>query len=227
VSDEPVLEFAHVSKSYDDVVALDDVTFAVMPGTLVALVGHNGAGKSTLMRLAAGLDAPTLGTVFVEDYKAGTMGARGALTYASDTPILYDDLSVWEHLEYVGGLHGVEDWETPGADMLEKFDLTDRADDLPVRFSRGMRQKAALAVALVRPATVALIDEPFVGLDVRAQERLAEILVELAAEGCAVVVATHQPAFLSRVDRCVVLHDGQVQYDGAPGDEVLEYLRED
>ena len=105
--------------------------------------------------------------------------------------------------------------------------LQQETDDVLVRFSRGMRQKAALAVALVRPATVALIDEPFVGLDVRAQERLAEILVELAAEGCAVVVATHQPAFLSRVDRCVVLHDGQVQYDGEPGDEVLEYLRED
>jgi ABC-type multidrug transport system ATPase subunit len=180
-----------------------------------------------LMRLAAGLDAPTLGTVFVEDYKAGTMGARAALTYASDTPILYDDLSVWEHLEYVGGLHGVDDWEETGAELLDRFDLTARADDLPVRFSRGMRQKAALTVALIRPASVAVIDEPFVGLDVRAQETLSEILIDLAGQGCAVVVATHQPAFLEHVDRCVVMHDGRVQYDGEPGDEVIEYLRED
>jgi ABC-2 type transport system ATP-binding protein len=222
---DAALDVSNLGKEYDEIVALDDVSFSIPRAELVALVGHNGAGKSTLMGITAGLIEPTNGTVLVAGYPAGSLEARGALAYAGDTPILYDDLSVWEHLEYVAGLHGVDDWESPSRALLESFDLEGRSDDLPSRFSRGMRQKAALAVVLVRSADVLVVDEPFVGLDVRAQDALAEVLLARARAGTAVIVATHQPSFLTHVDRCVMLRDGRVSHNGPPSDAVLDALR--
>ena len=219
------LEISNLGKEYDEITALDDVSMAISHGQLVALVGHNGAGKSTMMGIIAGLVEPTSGGVLVAGYEAGSLEARAALAYAGDTPILYDDLSVWEHLEYVAALHDVDDWESPSRALLESFDLEGRADDLPSRFSRGMRQKAALAVVLVRSADVLLVDEPFVGLDVRAQDALADVLIARARAGTAVIVATHQPSFLAHVDRCVMLRDGRVSHNGPPSDAVLDALR--
>ncbi len=221
----PVLHISHLTKTYDDHAALRDLNLRLDPGRLVALVGHNGAGKSTLLAMIAGLIEPTEGQVLVDGHEAGSLPARAVVSYAGDNPILYDDLSVWEHLEYVAGLHGVDDWQTPGRELVETFDLTGRADDLPSGFSRGMRQKTALAVALVRPAALLLIDEPFVGLDMKAQGALRDALVARAEAGCTVIVATHQPAFLSHADWCVMLHDGRLQHDGPPTAEILAALQ--
>ncbi len=162
---ESLLFVDHLTKNYDGHGAVHDLNLRLGFGSLVALVGHNGAGKSTLLGSIAGLIEPSDGRVFINGHEAGTLPARAELAYAADNPVLYDDLSVWEHLEYVAALHGVDDWQTPGRELVEAFGLTSRAGDLPSKFSRGMRQKAALAVALVRPASLIIIDEPFVGLD--------------------------------------------------------------
>ena len=119
----------------------------------------------------------------------------------------------------------VDDWQTPGRALVKMFELLDRADDLPSRFSRGMRQKVALAVALVRAAPLVVIDEPFVGLDMKAQAALTETLVARARSGSTIIVATHQPLFLSHADWCVMLVDGRLHYDGPPNDEVLDALQ--
>ena len=89
--------------------------------------------------------------------------------------MFYDDLTVWEHLEYVAKLHGTDGWEQHAADLLELLGLTDRGDDLPTTFSRGLRQKAAIAIAFVRPFELLLVDEPFVGLDQPGREALLEL----------------------------------------------------
>jgi ABC-type multidrug transport system ATPase subunit len=222
--DVPALHVHGLSKSYDDVHALRHIELEIADGELAALVGHNGAGKSTLLGVISGLVEPTTGEVLVAGYEAGSLEARAALSYAPDNPILYDDLSVWEHLEYIGGLHGATNWRARGEDLIERFDLTDRADDLPSRFSRGMRQKTALIVALVRPFDLLLVDEPFVGLDVKAQAALVEILLEQARDGAAVFVATHQPALLEHVGRCVMLDDGHITHNGPPDDGLLAAL---
>jgi ABC-type multidrug transport system ATPase subunit len=219
------LDIRAVTKQYRGLTALHRITLGFPAGQLVALVGHNGAGKSTLLSIGAGLLEPDDGEVLVAGNVAGSLEARAELSYAGDTPILYDDLSVWEHLEYVAGLHGVADWERPATELVERFDLLDRADDLPSRFSRGMRQKAALAAALIRPASVLLVDEPFVGLDVPAQGALTDLLVARARAGTTVVVATHQPAFLGHVDRCVLLRDGSLAHDGPPTDALVRALQ--
>ncbi len=224
-SPDSLLQTSHLTKTYDGHAAVRDLNLRLDPGKLVALVGHNGAGKSTLLGMIAGLIEPTDGEVLVDGHIAGTLAARAALSYAGDNPVLYDDLSVWEHLEYVAALHGVDDWETPGRDLVARFELLDRADDLPSRFSRGMRQKVALAVALVRPSPLVVIDEPFVGLDMRAQTVLTEVLVTRAQAGGTVIVATHQPRFLAHADWCVMLHDGGLRHDGPPTDEILAELQ--
>ena len=220
-----LLRVSHLTKTYDTHAALRDLNLTLDPGRLVALVGHNGAGKSTLLGLIAGLIEPTEGEVLVDGHVAGSLPARAVLSYAGDNPVLYDDLSVWEHLEYVAALHGVDDWQTPARELVEMFGLEGRADDLPSRFSRGMRQKTALAVALVRPASIVIVDEPFVGLDMKAQASLLEALSARAASGSTVIVATHQPMFLTHADWCVMLHDGRLEHDGPPTAEILAALQ--
>jgi ABC-type multidrug transport system ATPase subunit len=204
---------------YGDLVALEPLDLQIPAGARVVLIGHNGSGKTTLLRMAAGLLEPSGGSIDVFGTPAGSLDARGALSYLADTPVLYDDLSVREHVEYTCRLHGAEEWEGRAAALLDDLGLTERADDLPSRFSRGLRQKTAIALALVRPFGILLVDEPFVGLDPRGREVFIELIDDASAAGAAVLVATHQLDFAARATRCVALRDGAVVYDGPP-DEV-------
>jgi ABC-type multidrug transport system ATPase subunit len=203
------------TKSYGERVALEAVSLEVERGELVALVGPNGAGKSTFLQLAVGLLEPTSGEIVVEGAPAGSLDARVVMSYVADQPALYDDLSVNEHIEYVARLHGLPGRPESADELLALFNLTPRADDLPARFSRGLRQKTAIVLALVRPFSVLLVDEPFVGLDPAGQAALTELLTAATEAGAAVMVATHQLGFLERATRCVALQDGSVVYDGA------------
>jgi ABC-type multidrug transport system ATPase subunit len=214
-SDAAALAADAVSKAYGDRVALEAVSLDVARGELVALVGPNGAGKSTFLQLAVGLLEPTGGEILVEGARAGSLDARVLMSYVADQPALYDDLSVNEHIEYVARLHGLPGRPESADELLDILNLTARADDLPARFSRGLRQKTAIVLALVRPFSVLLVDEPFVGLDPAGQGALTELLTAATEAGAAVMVATHQLAFLERATRCVALQDGAVVYDGA------------
>lgn len=221
---EPILVADEATKAYADLVALAPLSLSIPAGQLVALVGHNGSGKSTFLRLAAGLLELSGGSITVAGAPAGASDARAAVSFLPDEPVLYDDLSVREHLAYVAALHGVD----AGADeidgLIERVELSHRADDLPARFSRGLRQKTSIALGLIRPFELLLVDEPFVGLDVTGKEALLGILAELHADGAAVVVATHDPSFVERADRCVALRDGEVVHDGpATAADVLRF----
>jgi ABC-2 type transport system ATP-binding protein len=210
-----VLETIKLVASYGDHVALNSLTYKVKPGTRVALIGPNGAGKSTFLRLAAGLLEPTSGLVTVGDFPAGSLNARKLTSYLPDTPSLYDDLSLNEHLEYVARLHGETEWEDRAADLLDRLGLTDRADDPPGGFSKGMRQKASIAVAFVRPFAVLLADEPFDGLDPRSRDALDALVGEATDAGAAVILATHHLDIVERASRCLAIDEGEVVYDGA------------
>jgi ABC-type multidrug transport system ATPase subunit len=220
-----MLELRGVGKDYGDLVALQPTDLTVPAGQAVALVGHNGSGKSTLLRIVAGLLDATEGEVVIDGQPAGTPDARAATSYVPDEPVLYDDLSVREHLLYVGALHGVTVTDDVVDELTGHLGLADRVDDLPARFSRGLRQKAGLAVGLVRPYSLLLVDEPFVGLDAPGRESLLVLLDEASDAGATLVIATHDPTFVDRVDRCVALRDGQIVHDGAATpDDVLRLV---
>lgn len=210
----PVLVADDLSKEYGDVVALANFKLSVEPGELIALVGHNGSGKSTFLRLVAGLLEPSDGVLVVANANAGSLKARSEVSFIPDEPVLYDDLSVNEHIEFTARLHGELDWPERADALLEVLGLAHRADDLPSRFSRGLRQKTSLVLGLVRPFSILLVDEPFVGLDPSGQAALTELLVEAASAGAAVLVATHQLSFLEYATRCVALRDGNTEFSG-------------
>jgi ABC-2 type transport system ATP-binding protein len=187
-------------------------------------VGHNGSGKTTLLRMAAGLLEPTGGTIELEGWPAGSFDARAAVSYLPDNPVLYDDLSVLEHVEFISRLHGATDWEERAAGLISDLGLAERADDLPSRFSRGLRQKTGILLALVRPFSILMVDEPFVGLDASGRTAFTELLDDAHDAGATLIVATHQLDYVARADRCLALRDGAVIYDGPPDGVDVEGL---
>ena len=213
-----------LAKDYGDRPALEPLDLEVPEGQHVALVGHNGSGKTTLLRMAAGLLDPTGGEARIMGHVSGSLEARRSLSWLSDTPTFYDDLSLWEHLEYVGRLHGVAEWQGKADELLERLQLGARRDDIPTTFSRGLRQKAAIAMGMVRPFDVLLVDEPFVGLDSNGKTTLLELLDEAAQVGATLLVATHELAFVGRVGRLLALRDGALVFDGPPSEADVHTL---
>lgn len=223
--DAPILSVRGLRRTFGDVVAVDGLDFDLASGECVAVIGHNGSGKTTALRMVAGRLEPSAGTVTVTgvDVHRRRDGhlARARLAFVPDTPVLYDDLTVEEHLELVGLAHGVgEDLDDRVATLLERLNLEGRRAFFPRQLSRGMRQKTQLACALVRPFQVLLLDEPVVGLDPPSQATLRSILLETKKDGTGVVFSTHQLAFAaSLADRALVLDDGRV-VEAGPYDQV-------
>ena len=215
------LEAHALRRTYGDLVALDALDLDISSGETVALIGPNGAGKTTLLSMAAGLLEPSGGTVHVCGFPAGSMRARAATSYIPDTPVLYDDLSLEEHLEYIARLHAADDWAIRAPRLLEHLALDEWREYLPSQFSRGMRQKASIALGLIRPFSLLLADEPFDGLDPPSRAALIELLREARDGGAAVVVSTHRVEVAEIATRCIALQDGEVTYDGPPDRAVL------
>ena len=220
-----MLSVSGLSASYGSREVLQGVDLHVGEGELVALVGPNGAGKSTLMKAIVGFIEPTAGLVTIGGHAPGTIEARRSASFVADNPVLYDDLSVIEHLEYIARMHDYEDWAERAEFLIETLGLSARRDDLPSKFSRGLRQKTALAVGLVRPLDLLLVDEPFVGLDALGKRALVQLLDTAAADGAGVLVSTHELTFVERATRCVALVDGRV-IDDRPMtvDEVMRVI---
>ncbi|MGH9300383.1 MAG: ATP-binding cassette domain-containing protein [Acidimicrobiales bacterium] len=220
----PVMVADTVVKDYGDILAVNKVSLKVPRGQKMVVVGPNGSGKTTLIRIVAGLLEATSGEVLIDGAPAGSIEARSAVSYIADDPVLYDDLSVIEHLEYIARLHDTADGDRRAELLIKRLNLTGREDDLPARFSRGLRQKTSLALGLVRPFSLLLVDEPFVGLDAPGREALLVLLDEVAASGAAVVVATHQLDFVAGAERCVGLQDGRIVYDGESTPAMVQRL---
>jgi len=221
----PALVATDLSKTYDDLVALQPMSITVPPGQSMALIGHNGSGKSTFLRMVAGLLDPSHGEIEIAGFDLADVEARATTSFLPDDPVLYDDLSLREHAEYISKLHGGDGWDDYAESLCVRLGLEERIDDLPSRFSRGLRQKTAIVLALVRPFSLLLVDEPFVGLDQPGKLVLLELLTEVHAEGAATLVATHDPTYVERVDRSVALRDGAVIFDGhASVEEVLHLV---
>jgi len=212
----PAISTVELCREYGDLVALRPLDLEIGAGERVALVGHNGSGKSTLIRMLAGMLDASDGSAAVLGRTAGSIEARAAVSYLADQPVFYDDLSLMEHLEYVARLHGLHDWLDGANDLLEAFEITDRAGDLPGTFSRGLQQKAAICLAFIRPFEVLIVDEPFVGLDTPGRNELLALFDDVQELGRTMLVATHELTTVTACDRVIALRDGEVLYDGPP-----------
>ena len=219
-----MLELRSLGHRYGEFEALRDLSLSLQPGECVALIGHNGSGKTTAVRMIAGLLEITSGEVEIAGAPVGDEAARAATAVVLDTPALYDDLTVAEHLELVALAHGVTDAELDdrAAELLVRLGLESKTDSRPTALSRGMRQKVSLACALVRPFSLLLLDEPVVGLDPASQRTLRELIAEAVRAGAAVLLTTHQLEFARGIAaRAVMLADGEVLCDG-PYDAVID-----
>jgi ABC-2 type transport system ATP-binding protein len=223
-----MLSTSNVSIQFGAKPLFEQVTVKFSDGNRYGLIGANGSGKSTAVRAIGGLLEPTGGAVRVCGHdpheEPGAEAARAALALVPDAPLLYDDLTVREHLELVTLSHGVYDDDVDDRidALLGRLGLGERADFIPRELSRGMRQKTQVACALVRPARLLVLDEPVVGLDPPSQALLAELLLDAKADGTAVLLTTHQMRFADGVaDEAVVLGEGEV-LDRGPWRKVRE-----
>ncbi|MCB1011962.1 MAG: ABC transporter ATP-binding protein [Microthrixaceae bacterium] len=212
-----------LEKTYGEVTALAEIDLEVPQGEAVVLVGHNGSGKSTLLGLLAGTMEPTDGSVEISGSAPDSTKARMRRSWLPDNPVLYDDLTVKEHLEYVSRLHGGAGDEELLDTLIERLGLYERRDNLPSQFSRGLRQKTAIAVAMCRPFSLLLVDEPFVGLDSSGRATMLDLLDEAASGGATLIVATHDPDLIDRFDRGLVMSNGELTWDG-PASELRDHL---
>jgi ABC-2 type transport system ATP-binding protein len=218
--------------------AVDGLTLTVRAGELYALLGPNGAGKTTTLRMVAGLLAPDAGEieVFGVDARADPIAAKRLIAWAPDEPMLYDRLTPLEYLELVAGLWSVEPATArKRADQLLKLlGLWDERGRRCEGFSRGMKQKTALAGALIHDPKLLILDEPLTGLDAAMARQVKDLLQARTRAGATVILTTHILEVAERMaDRIGVLQRGRLRAEGtlaelrAPagaGDATLEDL---
>jgi ABC-2 type transport system ATP-binding protein len=183
-----------LTRSFDDRVAVRDVSLTVNAGEVVTLLGPNGAGKTTTMRMLAALIPPTSGRISITGIELSPENAgvaRGRIGLLTEAPGLWERLSVRNNLLTYARLHGVADAGTRVDAVLAQVDLSDRASDAAGKLSKGLKQRVAIARALLHDPPVLLLDEPTSGLDPASARHVRDLILDLRSQGRAVLVSTH------------------------------------
>lgn len=199
--------------------AVNDLSLRVKAGEFYALLGPNGAGKTTTLRMVAGLLEADAGTVRIcgIDAFAEPVAAKRVLAWVPDEPMVYDKLTPLEYLEFVAGLWSMEaDFAQARADsLLEAFGLGAHAGERCGGFSKGMRQKVALAGALIHEPRLIILDEPLTGLDAGSARQVKQVLTGLVARGVTVIMTTHILEVAERMaDRIGIIAQGRLVAEG-------------
>jgi ABC-2 type transport system ATP-binding protein len=207
-----------LTKAFGTTVAVDHVDLEVQPHEIVGLVGVNGAGKTTLLRMLAGILQSDAGSIGIAGHPMTTDGmeARAKLAFVPDTPMLFEQLTVYEHMLFMGRLYGVSDFESRLDALLEEFELADRKHSTASSLSRGMRQKVAICCAFLHEPSVLLLDEPLTGLDPLGRKRMCDAVARRAQQGSAVLISSHQLEIIERLcSRFVIIHQGSTRLEGS------------
>lgn len=209
------LSVSNLSKKYGQHLALAPVSFELGAGEIVALTGPNGSGKTTLLSCLSGLIRPTSGSVAVAGYDLyrDEVEVRRRMIFVPDVPRFYLELTAWEHLKFIALANNAgQDFDRRAERLLRQFGLWEARDLFPHHYSRGMRLKLGLALALIRPFEVLLLDEPTSALDVEGAGMLIDELKELRGQGAAVLLSTHDPGLIERIGgRSLVIRHGVVE----------------
>lgn len=233
------IEIESLSKLYrrrngDDIHAVRPLHLAVAPGQVFGFLGSNGAGKTTTIKMACGLVIPTTGTVRLNGYdvrkqRGQAMQQIGAVL--EGTRNIYWRMNAWQNLIYFGRLKGVPSGKllkTRAEALLRELDLWERRKDAVREFSRGMQQKVAIAAALITDPPIVLLDEPTLGLDVKASRTVQTWIEQLTKErGKTVVLTTHQLDMAENLcDRVAIMSQGRLLAN-RPIDELLALFRQE
>lgn len=190
-----MIELIRLRKEYDDVVAVEDLSLTIPQGEIFGLIGPNGAGKTTTIRMACGLLAPTTGKALVNniDVAQEPEQAQGSIGYLSDFFAVYEDLKVWEYLDYFAHAYKVDESRIANrvTEVIAQVSLEVKRDAMIRGLSRGMKQRLGIARAIIHQPKVLLLDEPASGLDPKARLELRNLLLSLRDQGTTILISSH------------------------------------
>ena len=218
---DPIITSNGLTRRFDNAVAVDGLTLEVYPGEVFGFLGHNGAGKTTTVRLLNGVLTPSAGQARVLglDPMADGPALRRQTGVLTETPSLDERLSARLNLSLYADLYGVPKAQVKKRvdELLAAFDLTERADDKAGEYSKGMKQRLALARTVLHEPTLLFLDEPTAGLDVGSRVELHSLMRELQGEGTTILLATHDMAEAEGLaSRVAILLRGQIAATGTP-----------
>jgi ABC-2 type transport system ATP-binding protein len=195
---------------------LDRISVVVPHGSITGLLGPSGSGKTTLLRAIVGVQRISTGTVSVLGVPAGSPVLRRGIGYVTQTPSVYEDLTVLQNVRYFASLHGRG--QRHPAEVVEEVGLGAQSSQLVSSLSGGQRSRCSLACALVGNPRVLVLDEPTAGQDPLVREQLWDKFRDLAHSGVAIIVSSHVMAEAARCDRLLLIRDGHVAAAGTPND---------
>lgn len=206
-----MLQVRGLTKKYNKILAVNDISFEVENGEIAVLLGPNGAGKSTTIKSIAGL-LRFDGEITIDGFPSKSIEAKKVFGYVPETAAVYEYLTVYEHIEFIARAYRLDDsWKEKAEILLERFELHDKANKLGKELSKGMQQKLSICCALIINPKMVMFDEPMVGLDPKAIKELKSIFIELKNEGCAVLISTHIIDSIEEVwDKVLIMNKGRV-----------------
>lgn len=218
-SGEAVLRVEGLGYRYGKTNVFGGASFALRAGEVAFLTGPNGAGKSTLLRCLAGWDAPAEGCIELagERFDGSNRAQRALIAFVPDVPSFYDDLTAGEHIRFVRQANRLAVADDPSEQLMARFGLDGQRDALPSSYSRGMRQKLALVLALAREPRLLLLDEPYGPLDPEASVVLSALIDQARAAGTAVLASCHHDVPNLQPDKLMRLEDGRLDVRDAHG----------
>ena len=213
------LRLSAIAKRFGAAVAVAHIDLNVRPGEFYALLGPNGAGKTTMLRMIAGLLKPDAGQIriFGIDALADPVAAKRITAWLPDEPMLYDKLTPLEYLEFVAGLWGVGTAiaERRAAELIDVLELGPHRDSRCEGFSRGMKQKVALAGALIHDPRLIMLDEPLTGIDAGVARQVKNLLTARVRAGATIILTTHILEVAERLaDRIGIVNRGRLVAEG-------------
>ncbi len=204
-----------LTKYYDDFLAVDHINLNVEQGKIFGFLGPNGAGKSTTIRMLTGISTPSEGSASILgfDIMKQSVEAKSLIGIVPDISNVYTTLSAWDNLDFTGKLYGVPrvTREEKAKELLERFDLLDRRNEKVEGFSRGMRRRVCIAMALINDSKVLFLDEPTSGLDVKSVRGIRRLIRELNDEGLTIFLTTHNIEEASQMcDQVAIINRGKI-----------------
>lgn len=215
----PAIEVGDLTKRYGELVAVDHITFEVRKGEIFGFLGPNGAGKTTTVRMLTGVIKPDHGNALIMDHKAGSLGAKQLAGVVPEMSNAYVDLSAWNNLMLMADLYGVPARRARerATWLLEKMGLSQRRNEAVRTYSKGMRQRLILAMAMITDPEILFLDEPTLGLDVQSARLIRELIHDLNSAGKTIFLTTHDMGEANQLcDRVAIINQGVVIAIDAP-----------